>query len=85
MSAVPARPLATLSMPMATAIITAKAASSVCPSTILPSRAPANAPTTPAPANTEAQGQRTLPSRAWLTRLAIAFAATATALVPMAR
>ena len=68
-----------------TTIITAKAASSACPSTILPSRAPASAPSMPAPAKTEAQGQRTLPARAWASRLAAAFAATATALVPMAR
>ena len=67
-----------------TSISSANNASSFCPSIILPAIDPANAPATPAAANTSAHDQRTLPLRAWFDRFIAALAATATALVPIA-
>src|SRR3979409_2068514 len=50
------------------------------PSTVLPAIDPANAPATPAAANTSAHDQRTLPPRAWFDRFIAALAAAASAL-----
>ena len=58
--------------------------SSFWPSKRLPMAEPAAAPAMPAREKTIAQGQRTLPTRAWPTRFEKALSATATELVPMA-
>ena len=63
----------------------AKKNNSAWPSTILPSVEPSAAPATPATAKIAAHGHLTLPARQWPMRLAKALAATASALVPMAR
>ncbi len=68
-----------------TSISTANRASSFCPSTAFPRLEPRAAPTTPAAANSRAIFHFTAPWRAWFSRLAKALAATAKALVPMAR
>ena len=68
-----------------TIMTSANSASSFCPSTILPRIDPPKAPIMPAAANISAQDHTTVPPRAWLDRLIAAFAATAIALVPIAR
>ncbi len=68
-----------------TSIKSANSASSLWPSSILPKIEPANAPTIPAAAKTSAHDHRTVPPRAWFDRLTAALAATAMALVPIAR
>ncbi len=68
-----------------TSISTANSASSRCPSISLPRVDPARAPAAPVAAKTLAHGHFTVPRRAWFTRPMAAFAATATALVPIAR
>ena len=57
---------------------------SICPSMILPSAAPPQAPANPAAANTLAHGHLTRPARACATRPASALTETAAAEVPMA-
>ena len=55
-----------------------------CPSICLAMEAPATDPTSPAPPKTRAQGHLTRPAFAWLSRLTVAFMATAAAEVPIA-
>ena len=70
--------------PATTSINIANSTSNFWPSTILLRLEPANAPSTPAAANTKAQRHFTVPRRACCARFAAALTATASALVPIA-